>query len=89
MASSLARFYSHRPNSEPRVPPRSLSRSLSCLRTRPSSVRGGAGLDCDDSYTRGNAFHQAVELARRSFPAEVVDLQEMWGDYLMTQKQVR
>lgn len=29
-----------------------------------------------------------MELARRSFPAEVVDLQEMWGDYLMTQKQV-
>lgn len=41
-----------------------------------------------NSYTRGNAFRQAVELARRSFPAEVVDLQEMWGDYLMTQKQV-
>ena len=41
-----------------------------------------------DNYIRGNAFRKAVELARRSFPAKVVDLQEQWGDYLVGQKQV-
>ncbi|CAN0485789.1 unnamed protein product, partial [Discosporangium mesarthrocarpum] len=40
------------------------------------------------SYIRGNAFKRAVELARRSYPSEVVGLQEMWGDYLVLQKQV-
>jgi intraflagellar transport protein 172 len=41
-----------------------------------------------ESYIRGNAFRKAVELARRSFPARVVELQEQWGDYLVSQKQV-
>jgi intraflagellar transport protein 172 len=40
------------------------------------------------SYIRGNAFRKAVELARRAFPGKVVDLQEQWGDYLVSQKQV-
>ena len=41
-----------------------------------------------DSYIRGNAYRRAVELARRSFPGRVVELQEQWGDYLVSQKQV-
>lgn len=30
----------------------------------------------------------AVELARLTFPAEVVKLEEAWGDYLVQQKQM-
>lgn len=41
-----------------------------------------------ESFVRGNAFRKAVELARRCFPARVVELQEQWGDYLVSQKQV-
>lgn len=37
-----------------------------------------------DSYIRGSAFRKAVELARRSFPSRVVELQEQWGDYLVS-----
>lgn len=36
----------------------------------------------------GNAFRRAIDLARRSFPAEVVRLEELWGDYLVLQKQL-
>ena len=36
-----------------------------------------------DSYIRGSAYRKAVELARRSFPGRVVELQEQWGDYLV------
>lgn len=41
-----------------------------------------------DSYLRGNAYRKAVELARRSYPGRVVELQEKWGDYLVSMKQV-
>jgi intraflagellar transport protein 172 len=41
-----------------------------------------------ESYIRGNAFRKAVDLARRSFPSRVVELQEQWGDHLVAQKQV-
>lgn len=41
-----------------------------------------------DSFIRGHAFRKAVDLARRSFPSRVVELQEQWGDYLVSQKQV-
>ena len=41
-----------------------------------------------DSYIRGNAFRKAVELARKCFPFRVVELQEHWGDYLVSQKQI-
>lgn len=41
-----------------------------------------------DSYVRGHAYKKAVELARRSYPSKVVDLQEQWGDYLVSQKQI-
>lgn len=41
-----------------------------------------------DSYIRGHAYRKAVDLARRSFPSRVVELQEQWGDYLVSQKQI-
>jgi intraflagellar transport protein 172 len=41
-----------------------------------------------DAYIRGQAFRKAVELARRSFPSQVVDLEEMWGDHLASQNQM-
>ncbi|XP_046877770.1 LOW QUALITY PROTEIN: intraflagellar transport protein 172 homolog [Hypomesus transpacificus] len=42
-------------------------------------------LEC---YRKGHAFRKAVELARQSFPAEVVRLEEAWGDFLVQQKQM-
>ncbi|KAG1963505.1 intraflagellar transport protein [Pimephales promelas] len=42
-------------------------------------------LEC---YRKGNAFKKAVDLARIAFPAEVVKLEEVWGDYLVQQKQL-
>ncbi|XP_061559670.1 LOW QUALITY PROTEIN: intraflagellar transport protein 172 homolog [Phycodurus eques] len=42
-------------------------------------------LEC---YCKGAAFSKAVELARHSFPAKVVKLEEAWGDYLVQQKQM-
>lgn len=41
-----------------------------------------------DSYLKGSAYRKAVDLARRFFPSQVVQLQEAWGDYLVAQKQV-
>eukprot|EP00744_Colponema_vietnamica_P003231 GILI01004982.1.p1 GENE.GILI01004982.1~~GILI01004982.1.p1 ORF type:complete len:1648 (-),score=437.85 GILI01004982.1:177-5084(-) len=42
-----------------------------------------------DAYKRGNVFSRAVELAKRSFPPALVSkLQDLWGDYLVAQKQV-
>lgn len=40
-----------------------------------------------EAYKKGQAFRRAVELARVTFPTEVVGLEEMWGDYLCTQRQ--
>uniref|UniRef100_F6S4V7 Intraflagellar transport protein 172 homolog n=1 Tax=Ornithorhynchus anatinus TaxID=9258 RepID=F6S4V7_ORNAN len=42
-------------------------------------------LEC---YCKGSAFMKAVELARVTFPAEVVRLEEGWGDHLVQQKQL-
>ncbi|KAM3602576.1 uncharacterized protein V6R79_006682 [Siganus canaliculatus] len=42
-------------------------------------------LEC---YCKGGAYRKAVELARLAFPAEVVKLEEAWGDYLVQQKQM-
>lgn len=41
-----------------------------------------------DAYVRGNAYRNAVELARKSFPREVVGLEKAWADWLVKQKQV-
>ncbi|XP_078598147.1 intraflagellar transport protein 172 homolog [Branchiostoma floridae x Branchiostoma japonicum] len=42
-------------------------------------------LEC---YRKGHAYRRAVELARSSFPNEVVRLEEEWGDWLVAQKQL-
>ena len=41
-----------------------------------------------DAYKRGNVFSRAVELAKTAFPQLVAKLQDLWGDYLVAQKQV-
>uniref|UniRef100_A0A914XG62 Anaphase-promoting complex subunit 4-like WD40 domain-containing protein n=1 Tax=Plectus sambesii TaxID=2011161 RepID=A0A914XG62_9BILA len=42
-------------------------------------------LEC---YRRGKALNKAIELARYSFPEQVVKLEEEWGDMLVQQKQM-
>lgn len=42
-------------------------------------------LEC---YRKGRGYRKAVELARSSFPSEVVSLEEEWGNYLVSQKQL-
>lgn len=37
---------------------------------------------------RGHEYRKALDLMRRHFPAEVVPLEEEWGDWLMSQHQV-
>jgi intraflagellar transport protein 172 len=41
-----------------------------------------------EAYVRGHAFRNAVELARRHFPSQVVGLEQAWGDHLVAHKQV-
>lgn len=41
-----------------------------------------------DSFIRGHAFRKAVDLSKRAFPANVVSLEEEWGDWLVSQKQL-
>lgn len=41
-----------------------------------------------ESYTAGNAYREAVALARGAFPEQVMQLEETWGDFLVSQKQV-
>jgi intraflagellar transport protein 172 len=41
-----------------------------------------------EAYRKGHSYRYAVELARNIFPNLVVKLEEEWGDYLMSQKQV-
>lgn len=39
-------------------------------------------------FKKGKAYRRAVEMARYAFPTEVVKLEEEWGDYLVSQKQL-
>ena len=41
-----------------------------------------------DAYKRGHVYSRAVELAKRVFPNFVVSLEDAWGDYLASQKQI-
>ena len=41
-----------------------------------------------EAYQNGHAYRQAVDLARRAFPAQVVQLEKAWADYLVSQQQV-
>ena len=35
-------------------------------------------------YRKGHAFAKAIDLARQSFPGDVTQLEESWGDYLVS-----
>ncbi|XP_024146740.1 intraflagellar transport protein 172 homolog [Oryzias melastigma] len=50
--------------------------------------KSGNKLRALEWYRKGGAYTKAVELARGAFPAEVVKLEEAWGDYLVQQKQM-
>lgn len=39
-------------------------------------------------YRKGRAYRQAIDLCRLKFQNEVVPLEEEWGDYLVSQKQL-
>ena len=41
-----------------------------------------------ESYRRGGALGKAIGVARHAFPADVVKLEEEWGDELVRQKQM-
>jgi len=41
-----------------------------------------------DAYRKGHAYRQAIELAKHQQPALVVQLEEEWGDWLVSQRQV-
>jgi len=41
-----------------------------------------------DAYRKGHAYRPAIELAKHSQPAIVVQLEEEWGDWLVSQRQV-
>eukprot|EP01028_Stygiella_incarcerata_P009695 TRINITY_DN4643_c0_g1_i1.p1 TRINITY_DN4643_c0_g1~~TRINITY_DN4643_c0_g1_i1.p1 ORF type:complete len:1792 (-),score=469.38 TRINITY_DN4643_c0_g1_i1:1897-7272(-) len=41
-----------------------------------------------EAYMRGHAYQKAVELSRKVYPGRVVELEEIWGDYLVSQRQV-
>ncbi|TMW62984.1 hypothetical protein Poli38472_005602 [Pythium oligandrum] len=40
------------------------------------------------AFIKANAFRKAVDLARKHFPDKVLRLEEAWGDYLVSQKQM-
>jgi intraflagellar transport protein 172 len=44
--------------------------------------------DALTAYSRGSAYRKAVELARRHFPRMIASLEEQWGDYLVSQRQM-
>ena len=39
-----------------------------------------------ESYVKARAYRKAIDLARVVFPAQVVELEDQWGDYLVSQK---
>mmetsp|Transcript_147414 Transcript_147414/g.383208 ORF Transcript_147414/g.383208 Transcript_147414/m.383208 type:complete len:1766 (-) Transcript_147414:28-5325(-) len=41
-----------------------------------------------DAYRKGHAYRQAIELAKQAQPALIVTLEEEWGDWLVSQRQV-
>ncbi|KAK0069568.1 intraflagellar transport protein 172 isoform X1 [Biomphalaria pfeifferi] len=41
-----------------------------------------------ECFKKGKEYRRAIDLARHAFPSEVVKLEEEFGDYLVTQKQL-
>uniref|UniRef100_A0A3P9JKJ1 Intraflagellar transport 172 n=1 Tax=Oryzias latipes TaxID=8090 RepID=A0A3P9JKJ1_ORYLA len=50
--------------------------------------KSGNQLRALEWYRKGGAYAKAVELARAAFPAEVVKLENAWGDHLVQLKQM-
>ena len=50
--------------------------------------RTGADQRALEAFRKGKAYRQAVELARSSFPREVIKLEEEWGNHLVLHKQL-
>ena len=50
--------------------------------------RMGQSQQALESYQAGNAWREAVSLARKAFPEQVLQLEETWADFLVGQKQV-
>ncbi|KIZ07625.1 Intraflagellar transport protein [Monoraphidium neglectum] len=48
----------------------------------------GRPLDALAAYRKGGAYRKAVELARGAAPAQVIVLEEEWGDWLASQRQM-
>uniref|UniRef100_A0A7S3QV19 Intraflagellar transport protein 172 homolog n=1 Tax=Dunaliella tertiolecta TaxID=3047 RepID=A0A7S3QV19_DUNTE len=46
----------------------------------------GRSEDALNAFRKGHAFRRAIDLARREFPSNVIQLEEEWGDWLMSQK---
>jgi intraflagellar transport protein 172 len=40
------------------------------------------------AFRKGHAYRKAIDLARRDFPGQVIQVEEEWGDWLVTQKQM-
>jgi intraflagellar transport protein 172 len=49
---------------------------------------GGKEDQALDCFRKGKTYARAVELARREFPSEVVNLEDEWGDHLANSKQM-
>ncbi|XP_024531630.1 intraflagellar transport protein 172 [Selaginella moellendorffii] len=41
-----------------------------------------------DAYVKGHSYSCAIDLARRHFPSEAARLEEEWGDWLVSKRQV-
>merc|ERR1719157_341512 len=41
-----------------------------------------------DSYRKGHAYRKAIDLAKQAQPAFIVQLEQEWGDWLVSQRQV-
>jgi len=50
--------------------------------------RMGAVSSAMDAYRKGHAYRKAIDLAKHSQPALVVQLEQEWGDWLVSQRQV-
>ncbi|CAH8646361.1 unnamed protein product [Schistosoma rodhaini] len=48
----------------------------------------GQSEDAMRCYRQGNCYQKAIELARISFPSNILQLEEEWGDYLVTKQQM-
>ena len=55
---------------------------------RPATLKKEIYLTAAHTILIPYPHRKAIDLARREFPAEVIRVEEDWGDWLMTQKQM-